>query len=410
MPIARAIEEVRFPYGARHAQMQMSPPPGTPPLTIVGGTLQAMFERAFSREAITGGRPTAREWVAALGALEKELKQCSANPAHWHHKGVSCPWCRMEGATGVPLFPVIVQTSGGMIFDIETLWRQIEAVPHPDPAPELGSGAVTPSEAAKALSGSYWKGTAAAAVVAIGLILIGLNGGGVFVFLAGIGAFFGIRAMMNKSKDIDGFRATRDAAQEKWKQVEADWLKRAGPDAFDAKKRQLEGLRREWNNIPNVRHRKLEELRNNQRAIQLNRFLDAFGIDKARIPGIGSGRKQTLESFGIETAADVKRAALQRVPGFGPKNQQRMLDWRQAIENKFVFDPTRAIDPQDIAKVEQEVLAERRRIQDLMNQGLAELRQLRAQVDATRQHMKAQAEAAKAAYLQAEADNVAASK
>lgn len=410
MPIQKAIEEVRFPYGARHAQVQMSPPPGTPPLSIVGPKLEAMFERAFSREAITGGRPSAKEWATALGGLEKELKQCGANPAHWHHRSVSCPWCRMEGATGVPLFALVVQTSGGTIFDIDVLWRQIEAIPSPGPAPELAESPAIPSDAAKALSGSSWKSAAVASVVAVALMLVWMMGGSFLFVLGGVGAFFAIRAVMRKSKEIEEFRRARDTAQATWKQIESVWQERAGSDAFDAKKRQLEGLRREWNDIPNVRQRKLAELQRNQRALQLNRFLDAFEIDKAKIAGIGSGRKQTLESFGIETAADVTRAALQRVPGFGPRNQQRMLDWRQAIESKFVFDPNKAIDPRDTAKVEQEILSERKRVHDLLNHGLAELRQLKAQADATRQHMKTQAEAAKAAYLQAEANHVAASK
>src|SRR5215211_3275973 len=34
---------------------------------------------------------------------------------------------------------------------------------------------------------------------------------------------------------------------------------------------------------------------------------------------IGEGRKQLLESYGIETAADVTSSALEGVPGFGPK-------------------------------------------------------------------------------------------
>jgi DNA-binding helix-hairpin-helix protein with protein kinase domain len=105
MPISRAIEEHRFAYGSRRAALQMTQPPGTPPLSIVGPQAAHLFERAFAAEATTSGRPTAREWIAALDGLEKALRQCGSNPSHWHHAASSCPWCPMEGATGVALFP-----------------------------------------------------------------------------------------------------------------------------------------------------------------------------------------------------------------------------------------------------------------------------------------------------------------
>jgi DNA-binding helix-hairpin-helix protein with protein kinase domain len=75
---------------------------------------------------------------------------------------------------------------------------------------------------------------------------------------------------------------------------------------------------------------------------QLARFLDGFTIDKATIPDVGSGRAAKLASYGIETAADVTKAALANVPGFGEHLTKRLLSWRKDIERGFRFDPAAA--------------------------------------------------------------------
>jgi DNA-binding helix-hairpin-helix protein with protein kinase domain len=119
-----------------------------------------------------------------------------------------------------------------------------------------------------------------------------------------------------------------------------------------------------------VRHGKLDQLRQNQRAIQLTAFLDQYEIQRAKIPGIGPGRKQTLQSYGIETAADL----------------------------------TKGIDPRELMRVKQEVLLERRRLEERFRLAFAELKQTHSQILAVREHMMPQVVAAQTAYLQAEAD------
>lgn len=55
----------------------------TPPLSFVGSEVSHLFERAFGRAAMSGGRPLAMDWVAALTSLEKSTKQCFASKSHW---------------------------------------------------------------------------------------------------------------------------------------------------------------------------------------------------------------------------------------------------------------------------------------------------------------------------------------
>ncbi|MBC8013466.1 MAG: hypothetical protein H7X74_05215, partial [Methyloceanibacter sp.] len=220
--------------------------------------------------------------------------------------------------------------------------------------------------------------------------------------------FFGTRAALDKSSDTSRFRQRHDAASSHWETARAEWNARSGASAFDVKKTELDRLRKEWAEVPNIRLRKLEALKSDQKRIQLEHFLDGFDIDKASIPGVGPGRKQTLESYGVETAADILGNKLKAIPGFGPKLRGNLRDWRKSIEKRLVFDARRAVDPQDIARVEQEVLKDKQRIEGAMAKSLAELKQIRSQVVAARQQLRPPVEAAQKEYAQALADLTAA--
>jgi DNA-binding helix-hairpin-helix protein with protein kinase domain len=129
-----------------------------------------------------------------------------------------------------------------------------------------------------------------------------------------------------------------------------------------------------------------------------------FEIERATIPSIGPGRKQTRSSYGIETAADIKENEIAKVPGFGPVLCSKLIEWTESLEARFRFDPNRKIDPRHIAKVEQDILSEAKRIEERLRTGFVELRTISGQILAARQHMRTQVEAAYGRYLQASAD------
>jgi hypothetical protein len=166
----------------------------------------------------------------------------------------------------------------------------------------------------------------------------------------------------------------------------------------------LTQLRQQLDKLPNARLRKLDELKAQHRQLQLQEFLDRFEVDRATIPNIGPGRKQTLSSYGIETAADISESRVTKVPGFGPVYCARLMDWRDSIVARFRFDPTKPIDPQHATKVEQDILSERRRIEDKLRTGCVELRTIHNQIFAARRQMRPQVEAIYGGYLQATAD------
>lgn len=406
MPIPKAISELRFAYSAMRADVQMEKPPNTPSLSIVGDEVAFLFERAFAKQMVAGGRPEPTEWVQALTSLERNLKQCAANGAHWHHKASGCPWCPMEAVTGVELFPFVPMGEGGTV-DLTQLWRQIESLASPGPAPEIQVDRPEPSAEAVAVASSFKRANILAFVLALGVGAIGVFGGlsapaPLLLLIGALITFFGARRWLDKSSEVYKFRDAEATARETWKRAQQQWAERAGSGAFDAKKQEVLRLKTRFDRLPALRTSKLDNLRKTVKQAQLARFLDTFEIDKARLDGIGDGRKRTLQSYGIETAADLLNNAVESVPGFGPKLCGVLYSWRQGLEAKFVFNPATGIDRRDIDKIEHEIALERRKLEQAARSGHEELRHLHERAMSARAQLRFSVETAYVSYLQAD--------
>jgi DNA-binding helix-hairpin-helix protein with protein kinase domain len=409
MPIPKAISELRFAYSAMRADVEMERPPHTPPLSIVGDEVAFLFERAFAKQMVAGGRPEPGEWVQALVGLERNLKQCASNAAHWHHKTTSCPWCPMEATTGIELFPFVSFGGSASVLDLTALWRQIESLQSPGPSPDIHVARPEASTEASAVAGSFRR----ANILAFSLALI-IGGAGVFggfsapapllMLVAALLSFFGARRWLDKSSDVYKFRDAEATAREAWTRTRQQWAERTGSSAFDTKKQEVLRLKSAVDYLPKLQATKLDQLRKSVKQAQLARFLDGFEIDKATIDGIGDGRKRTLQSYGIETAADLLNSNVESVPGFGPKLCGALYAWRQSMEVRFKFNPATGVDRRDIDKIEQEIGLERRKLEQAVRAGYEELQQLHGRALNARTQMRGPVEAAYAAYLQADAN------
>ncbi|WP_441252056.1 helix-hairpin-helix domain-containing protein [Tardiphaga sp. 71_E8_N1_1] len=406
MPIPRAISELRFAYSAMRADVEMDKPPNTPPLSIVGEDVAFLFERAFAKQMIAGGRPEPAEWVQGLTHLERNLKQCSVNGAHWYHKAAACPWCPMEAVTGVELFP-FVPFGDGQPIDLSQLWRQIESIASPGQAPEIHIVRPNPSAEAMSVANSFKRANILAFVLALGVGAIGVFGGlsapaPLLLMIAALVTFFGARRWLDKSSEVYKFRDAEATARETWKRAQQQWVDKTGSTAFDAKKQEVLKLKSNFDRLPALKAAKLDNLRKTVKQAQLTKFLDRFEIDKARLEGIGDGRKRTLQSYGIETAADLLSTAVETVPGFGPKLCSVLYSWRQALELKFSFNPTTGIDRRDIDKVEHEIALERGKLEQAARSGHEELKHLHSRAMSARAQLRGSVEGAYASYLQAD--------
>jgi DNA-binding helix-hairpin-helix protein with protein kinase domain len=83
---------------------------------------------------------------------------------------------------------------------------------------------------------------------------------------------------------------------------------------------------------------------------------------------------------------------------------ERLMRWRRSLEAKFVFDPTKAIDPRDIIKVEQQFQTLRLQAEAAAKSAHAEALQAHARVLAIRQSGRPQMHALQVAMAQAKAD------
>src|SRR5207302_2009808 len=130
-PISQAISQYRFAFGRGAKAYQMQAPPHAPTIGVVSAELTGLFELAFGPGSTqSSGRPTPRQWVAALKSFKTSLRNCTADPGHHYPPHLSaCPWCALV-AQGAPNFFISVAYSrgaasgGGIGFVLATVWAR----------------------------------------------------------------------------------------------------------------------------------------------------------------------------------------------------------------------------------------------------------------------------------------------
>ena len=411
MGIEKAIAEFRFAYGSNAKSVQMEPPPGVPALISVSPPVLQLLERAFSREGVKGSRPTAKQWIAALETLEKQLKKCSTIGSHYYFNGLpGCPWCSFEAATGAILFNISGEALPGnpAFFDLSAAWARIIAIQSPGPAPSEPSkssfGFIKPSNEAAALGRSaFGKAIGIVIVIGVGIALCRALPGAWVLWI--IGSIFLAKTIAksnpNRQKVLE-LAAKYRTTEAHYRTIKQRWDRDAGDLGFLAKVSEFEDSKQKWKDLPAVRQQRYQQLQREREKQQLERFLEKFTIDQATIPGIGASRKAVLESFNIETAFDVTHRM--QVPGFGPGLTEKLLDWRRGLEQKFTFDPTQGVDPRDISALDKEISDRRLRLEESLTAGPGQLIQIRNQAITQRKVLESQLKDAYKLMLQAEAD------
>lgn len=411
MPIEQAIKEYRFAYGSAARSRQMQQPPASLSLAAVSRPVALLFERAFSPEGSRdGARPGAREWVDGLEQLAVQLGRCPRIPSHYLLSSLgSCPWCDIEGQAGIVLFNVTVArgAAGAERFDLAAVWAQIIAVPSPGPPPLPAAKAlgIRPSSTARAYGRRRRAQVALGGVIAVCGVMIALALGSAAPWVMIVSVVVAIIAGNRYPKEprAEARRRLTDA-QSRWQAINDRWQREAGERAFQAELAGLRRRREQYERLPAERQRRLNDLHANRRGHQLRKFLDQHRLATAAIQGIGSGRKATLQSYNIETAADIAEAAILRIPGFGPGLTGNLLAWRRQIEQRFVFDASRAVEQRDIDEIEREFAATRAKLEQALHGGAARLTQIAQQTLAQRPALQAEVERAQRELAQAEAD------
>ncbi|KML60469.1 hypothetical protein VL15_08745 [Burkholderia cepacia] len=411
LQLERSIKEFRFAYGADRLARLNDMPPKALSLDYLPRAMGDLFWRAFTETGVKHGRPKANEWVAALDSLLHSLRSCSVESRHKYPGHLpTCIWCERD-KLGTPYFTPAAATGPTINFhapgaNITALWSQIQglcAVPtlplYSPPSLNL-TGRPTPKSANNPLilaQGAYL-------AICVAAFILSIVAPQLWWFWLVAGGFAikefkpPVPAELNARKSALEFaKRTYDGTLSEYERVRTD---RRFADIV----RDVGQIKAELDDLPKVLAREMKQLQESLVARQLHTFLDRHLIHNAKIPGVGDQRKQTLVSFGIESAADITPSAVANVPGFGATLTANLMTWRKSIERRFV--PVAGATPtqQDINTVNARVASLRTQLEHQLREGASRLQTVRNEILVRQSNAKVALDAAYRALAQAEAD------
>jgi DNA-binding helix-hairpin-helix protein with protein kinase domain len=317
-----------------------------------------------------------------------------------------CPWCEAEQSRNFIAFLArtarAAEAAIGAGFDIDRVWARIAAVQSPGdaPIPAFRSQAAPSAVPGWVGAGQQWaiiKRVLGLALVMIGFVIPAL------VWLA----IPGFILLMSRA-NTRGERARRyDAlqqAQYDWEAAANEWQEEATDARFMATYHDLAKARDDLKQLEQSRKAEIERLKQTLHARQLEKYLDRFYVRDSGVTGMSPMLAAGLASFGIETAADVRMQAIPLLFTVGPLTANELVEWAQAIEHRFRFDPRQGVDPNDIALIDHRFRAMRQDLERKLQGGADTLERERQAALAKRSSLLPRLEAAAKAYAQARAD------
>jgi DNA-binding helix-hairpin-helix protein with protein kinase domain len=380
-----AISLYKFPYSLGSGSSEVRLPSFVPRLADYPSELGNLFIRAFTRDALTRGRPTATEWVGSLSNLSKALKTCKTNPNHQFFSGIGdCPWCRAEGALGTPIFGIKVAIVGDHGFNLIAVWVEIEKVkPVPEPLqkPELDRfrDKYGPDPTIKEIAHKRRVHRLGAIGIVFAVSVLSVVAG--LVPLAAIAAItiaLIVAGQVWKRGNIGAkpFIEQYESVLKIYREAETEFDRSSAPPVRCAEiQAQLDLCKREYEGLGSEKAKRLAKLNSEREAKQRQRFLETFRIEDATIPNIGPKNKLILRTWGIEDAWDVDEGRIQTIKGFGPVKITSLMEWRRSKERLFRFDSKQPVDPRDLNALEQEFAQKAQNLESVITQGLPNLRQ-----------------------------------
>lgn len=411
--IEEAIQHFRYAYSGDTRATRMAPPPGSLPMDALTPQIRQFFEQAFGRSGAQGGRPEAAQWIGALDDLAGKLRQCSASSSHYYLNSVGvCPWCEIEERSGTLLFPAVFVAGATGTDGFMLLWQQVASVQLPGPRPDMPVWPrVPPSPEARAVQRRMRSAWLAVSVALCGgwaaLSQLAPDAWRVQAMI-GLTCLLLLALSQVRGSSAQEIKRSLRTSRVEWRALRDEWAAPHPRDPANIRAR-LDRLKEEYDALVADRAARLAKLRANRRASQLTEYLDRFQIGQAKIKGIGPTKAATLQSYNIETAADVVERKVLAVPGCGPKTVQSLVAWRTTLERSFRFDPNREVSPAETDKVESAVAAKRKLLEQRLSAGLAELRAAVLHEQAIRERLQARFKVIAPLYGQAVADSRAVS-
>lgn len=382
------MERYLFCYGAEAAKRGLSKPVLSLSMSSLTPEVAKLFEDAFRVGSDRDdARPTASAWALTLSDLEAMLDRCKTVASHRFVKGLrSCPWCELEKASLVSYFgmgPVLGRRQVDSV-DLDVLRASVERASALSGLSVPKYRSIKPSVARpelieigrrrRVLTAFVW---AMALILAL-LFEPGVSGAIIGASVGGCSALL-MYFVVGHSERKECKRVLSLLRAEYVKYV-TEWEK--GTSMLSVE-REVAAFRKCLDAINDIQHKVVkdrEQLIHQERERQQSLFLMSHKLVAGVVPGIGHGRCFELKSNGIVTAYDVKRDRIESIHGFGWSLSSALVSWRQEVERRFVFDPTR-------------ISAELRRIEEVAyrtREGLlADARKMASRVEGQRMSIEA---------------------
>lgn len=404
-----AIAQNRFAFSlTRRAATKTTPPPGALTLDMFPDAIAGALENAFGLNP--SARPNALDWVNALRKLEGSINHCSNVKTHYYpSNSKSCTWCKLTANSGFDMFPDLSAVAPNIPTDArgtDQAIREILSFRFPS-ATDILPTTVTPRGASPSLREAK-RGKLGS--VLFGLLMMGGAIAGFIyaspVFYVWIGlAIWGWNVFSDREVGSGPFlQAFRIADERVQRELDA-LLRRNGMTEVVKVRGDLDAAIAAYKSHDDVLARELMVMKSNRESRQRQAYLDRFSVRRANISGIGPAKTATLISFGIETAADVNRSAVLRVPGFGDVMTGKLLDWRREHESRFKYDRMpNAQDVTDERALRGRFAAEKAKLESSIRNGLGALRNARARLDALPARARSDRELTEALAARAQAE------
>jgi DNA-binding helix-hairpin-helix protein with protein kinase domain len=381
-----AIAQNRFAFSlTRQSATQTTPPPGALTLDLFPESAVNAFEQAFGLNA--GARPSAADWIVALTKLEGSLNRCSRIKTHYFPSNAkSCVWCALSANSGFDMFPDLSAVTPNIPTDTrgtEQAIREILAFRFPmiadllpqSPAPRGASAALNEAKSGK-------RGRAL-----LGLLMMG---GAITGFVVAIPAWFvwvgvaiwGWVTFSDREVESGPFQTAFKEADERVQRELESFVRRNGLTEVVKVRGDLDATITAYKGHDDALTRELMVLKSKRESRQRQAYLDGFSVRRANISSIGASKTATLISFGIETAADVNRSSVFRVPGFGNVMTGKLIAWRQLHESRFKYDRNaNAQDVTDERALRGRFAAEEAKLESTIRNGLGTLRNAKSKLE-----------------------------
>ena len=380
----QAIGQYAFPYALDLRSQEVKLPLFVPRLADYPSSVTDLFKQAFTRDAITRGRPSASQWVGVLTSLSSALRQCRGNPNHHFYNGLKeCPWCRMEGVLGTPIFGIKVTVCRDQGFSLITIWAEVESI-RPTleklakPDLDLLTSKLAPDASLPEIirnRRNYRLGSLGIVIV-VSVCSVAALAPLAAVIAIIVSLMIGHKLWGKGASPAKPFVDAYRNVSQSYKEAESTLERSAEtPVSFVTEKKRLETARAELQDLGPQRAKRLAALQVARERKQRQHFLERFRIEDATIPGIGPKNKLILRTWGVEDAWDIEVGKISSIKGFGPVKQQALLSWRQSTESQFRFDSTQPIDPRDVHALEQEFAQKTQTLQNSLRSGPQALKQ-----------------------------------